>query len=139
MFKLGIDDFNEYDDIMYKIHNSINRRKYYLIAGCHNNTTTIDHELCHAFYFLDKQYKKETDKLCKELLPTVYKKIERRLFDIGYCKKVIKDEIQAYLSTDVGELEEIKFNKKEQKNFKNVITKFEKYFDWFKQVKNIKI
>jgi hypothetical protein len=139
LFKLGIDDFNEYDNVICNIHNKINKKRYYLIAGCYNDTDTIKHELCHAFYYLDKNYKKHTNNICKELLPTVYKKIEKRLLSIGYCKQVIRDEVQAYLSTDIGEIREIKFNKKELKNFNTIKSRFEKYFKQVKQSKNIKI
>ena len=132
MFKLGIDDFNCYDDVMNKIHNQINKKDYYLIAGVDNDDVTIKHELCHAFYYLDKKYKSNTHKLVNLLQPKVYNKLEKYLFSIGYCKKVIKDEVQAYLSTDIGGMCEIKLTQKELKNFNSVKKQLEKYFKQYK-------
>jgi len=56
----------------------------------------IEHELAHALYNLYPVYKKSCDKL---LSKTSSKKDEAKLLKAGYCKKVLKDELQAYFST----------------------------------------
>jgi hypothetical protein len=139
LYKLGIEDYNDYDRTIENIHKSINKNKYYLIAATTNDTTTIEHELCHAFYFLYKDYKNGVNKFVKKLSPVVYKVIKDKLLDLGYCKQVINDEIQAYLSTDgCSEVDDIKFNKKEIKNFKEVKKLLQINFVKFKLKNNIK-
>jgi hypothetical protein len=59
-----------------------------------------NHELAHALYCLYPEYKKSCDKLLKTISNEENIKNEVVLLSMGYCKKVIKDELQAYYSTD---------------------------------------
>lgn len=61
-----------------------------------------NHELAHALYCLNPEYKKSCDKLLKTIPNEENIKNEVVLLSMGYCKKVIKDELQAYYSTDGG-------------------------------------
>ena len=61
-----------------------------------------NHELAHALYCLYPEYKKSCDKLLKTISNEENIKNEVVLLSMGYCKKVIKDELQAYYSTDGG-------------------------------------
>jgi hypothetical protein len=137
MFDLGIDDFNDYDQVIKDIHQQY-KTKYYLIAA-DNDNETINHELCHAFFFLYKDYKAKANQLVKSLLHSVYKEIKKSLLELGYCNKVINDEIQAYLSTaGCNEIDDLTFNKKEVTNFKSIKKQLQNNFIKFKIKNNIK-
>jgi hypothetical protein len=143
-FKVGIDDINEYDKVMKNIHTTINKdvkkkNHYYLIGAVNNDKETIYHELCHAFYFLDSNYKQDVTKIIKKLLPSIYVEIKESLLEIGYSKEVIDDEIQAYISTCCSVLGDIKLNKKEKKNYLQVEKLLIQNFNHYKKLNKIKI
>ncbi len=94
-------DLNQYDEVMQEIYEEISpNEKFYIIGSQTGNQTTIDHEVAHAFYYLYPAYKKEANKIIKQLPKRLEKKITDWLIEIGYTNKVIKDEIQAYLSSE---------------------------------------
>ena len=117
-------DMNEYDLAVMDMNDCIEEKAkdpYYLIASGKNEMETVYHEVCHGLYCLDKEYKKNTNRIINQLIPTAYKKISKVLIDIGYCKAVLKDEIQAYLTTGMRLIySEAKFNKKELCNVADV-------------------
>jgi hypothetical protein len=77
---------------------TIRDEEYYLMATHKKGTQrTVKHELAHAYYYLDKNYRETMDKLVKKFKNR--EELEARLLKVGYCKKVLKDEIQAYLAT----------------------------------------
>ena len=68
------------------------------VIGCNNTKgETFQHEICHAKYYLDKEYKKEKDDLLKKIKKSHYNIFKKNLLSIGYPIKVMNDEIQAYL------------------------------------------
>ena len=95
-------DCNKYDVEMMQIYQKIKSieviEKSYLIGAVKGKSSTIKHEVAHGLYFVDEKYKREMDFLISELPKTIYKKIKTKLLKMGYCKDVIKDEIQAYLT-----------------------------------------
>jgi len=94
-------DWNMYDTTLKKIINHIKEEgPYYLIGAQKNDQHTINHELCHAFYNLDKKYKKSVTKLINSIPRRLLDKIKNILRKTGYCNNVLRDEIQAYLSCD---------------------------------------
>jgi hypothetical protein len=94
-------DLNQYDEVMQEIYETISPcEKFYIIGSQTGNQTTIDHEVAHAFYYLYPVYKKEANKIISQLPKRLEKKITDWLSEIGYNKKVFKDEIQAYLSAE---------------------------------------
>jgi hypothetical protein len=104
LYEVGISDYNIYDSIIEEIHKTINKElkeknNYYLIAA-DNNSKTVEHELCHAFYTLNEGYRKDINKVLKKLKNSVYKKASKALFDLGYGKSTLLDEFQAYFITD---------------------------------------
>jgi hypothetical protein len=114
-YKYSIEDFNEYDYEMEEIFNKIKSKEFYLIGAVKKDASTIAHELCHARFALDKNYKKKVRELLKQLPDKMKKKIEDYLLSIGYCKGVLEDELQAYVSSDYHFLEEnIKFSAKDK-------------------------
>lgn len=85
-----------------KRSNKLFNEKYYVIGvygKIENATDVIEHELAHALYYLDSSYRRSVCKLIKGLNKKIYTKAEKFLLKMGYCKGVIKDEIQAYFST----------------------------------------
>lgn len=72
---------------------------FYLIAYMKGDTPTIDHEICHAAYYLNKDYKTQVNKLIKALDPVIVESMTIDLIKMGYNKSVCKDEINAYLAT----------------------------------------
>ena len=109
---LHIKDINEYDDtfqdIIIEIKNRLNpNEKYYVIGSDPLSKTTIDHEVAHAFYYLYPSYKKAVNKIIDKIPYTLFNKFKKHLLGLGYNNKIIKDEIQAYLSADPEQLTEI--------------------------------
>lgn len=124
----------EYDLIMNDIYwycsvdstekNNGTKCDWYLIGASSKDLRTLDHEIAHGLYFTNKDYRKDTKKLIKDIKSTHYDKLEKKLIKMGYVndKKIIDDEIQAFMSTglynglDTKELK--KYESKFIKNFK---------------------
>jgi hypothetical protein len=88
-----------YDKVMDCILNElkIESGNAYLI-GCANTTDgTFKHELCHALYHTNKNYKKQMDTYTHGLPKMYYVTFKKNILEMGYAAKVIDDEIQAYL------------------------------------------
>lgn len=83
--------------------------KYYVI-GTHEESIKEDrdeviaHESVHAMYYLNLAYKRATNQLLESMGKRAYNKAEKMLLKMGYGKNVVKDEMQAYFSTN--EIEE---------------------------------
>lgn len=85
------------DEIIRKIKSMLVNNNTYVI-GCSNTTDSIfKHEVCHALYHTNKNYKKQMDILTKELPKKYYNIFKKNLLNLGYSNKVINDEIQAYI------------------------------------------
>jgi hypothetical protein len=115
-YKYNIQDPSEYDGHMEEILNKIKSKEFYLIGAVNKDASTIEHELCHARFALDKNYKKKVREILKQLPDNIKKKIKDHLLSIGYCKGMLEDELQAYVSSDYYYLiENIKFSKGDKK------------------------
>lgn len=79
----------------------------YIIAthyDCPNKKEVIDHEVAHAMYTLNPEYKAECQKLFSKINSTkegrlVYERMEDKLIKMGYASNLLEDEIQAYWAT----------------------------------------
>lgn len=76
--------------------------KYYVIATCDEDGKEdpfdcVDHEICHALYYINEKYKKEVDKVLKRYDLSGLKEV---LKEWGYADDVLDDECHAYLSAD---------------------------------------
>jgi len=125
---LVITDINEYDavfeDIIFHIENRLNPdEKYYVIGSDPLSVSTIDHEIAHAFYYLYPSYKKAVDKITNKIPAGLFNKFKKHLLNLGYNEKVIKDEIQAYLSADPEQLTEINDTTNNQNKIINKMSK----------------
>jgi len=142
IFEGGIDAFykeTEYDVIMNDVffHCSIDsqnkndgqRCDWYLIGASSKDLKTMDHEIAHGLYFTNNTYKKIVDVLIKNIKPTHYDKLKKKLIKMGYVndKKIIDDEIQAFMSTGL-------YNGLDTKELKKYEKEFKKNFKLFKNV-----
>ena len=92
--------------IKLKLHKWLKRRKRWYLIVAAMDSTAYHHELSHALYYLDKNYKKEMNQLFlqipKEYRLTVFKELTD---EMEYRRGILRDEAIAYLST--GTLHEI--------------------------------
>ena len=85
------------DEIIRKIKSMPFDSNTYVI-GCANTTDgTFKHEVCHALYHTNKDYKKQMDALTHGLPKKYYNTFKSNILEMGYAEKVVYDEIQAYL------------------------------------------
>ncbi len=95
-----------------------------MIGASSKDLRTLDHEIAHGLYYTNSEYKKEVGKIIKLVKPSHYDKLKKKLVKMGYAdnKKIINDEIQAFMSTglynglDTNELKV--YQKSFIKNFK---------------------
>lgn len=102
-----IKDPNSYDAEMLSLYKHIKKSSSnpsYIIGSLKNQQSTINHELAHAFFYLNSSYKKTTSSLVKSIPKPILFKFKTYLKSIGYTPKVFIDEIQAYLSTTPEQL-----------------------------------
>lgn len=108
-------DTNKYDHDMIKIIDLLlfkeMKNDFYIIGGYNQNNLsqkidTYNHELAHAFYTTNSDYKDDVDFLTENLNGTFKGYLENQLKEYGYDSSVLKDEIQAYLSTGIDVVEE---------------------------------
>ena len=126
----------EYDEIMNKIYfycaidsqnkNNGTRCDWYLIGASSKDLRTVDHEIAHGLYYTNKEYKKEVSKLINDIKSTHYEKLKKKLVKMGYVddKKIIDDEIQAFMSTGLYNGLDTKELKKYEKQFVNNFKKY---------------
>jgi hypothetical protein len=128
-------DKGPYDEIMsdiwyhcenYPLRFEKPRTKWYLIGADSFKSSTMNHEIAHGLYYTNNNYKKYCDYLISEIKPSHYEKLRKKLIKMGYNddKKIIDDEIQAFMSTGLYNGLETKELKKYEKDF---ISNFIKY------------
>ena len=113
-----------YDKIMLNILNKTNDSDGYLIGTDKDSGSIFNHELCHAFYYTNIDYKNEMDLLTKSISKNHYNTMKNNLLKKGYNKTVVMDEIQAYLSTEKNPF--IIKNSNLHKKYKKIFDKFKK-------------
>ncbi len=102
-------------------------RNYVLIFATTQDTsyfTTVIHEIAHAFYYLDNDYKKEMDNAVAAMDPGVRDRMCKVLYHHEYTDNEYNDELQAYLSTGPDILHIIHGVKKYSKIFKKIFSKY---------------
>jgi len=77
----------------------VSDQKFYVI-GLWKTDNTVEHELCHAFYYIDPAYKKEMHSLLKNVPEEFKHRCRKVLQSDGYHKSVFVDETVAYLATN---------------------------------------
>ena len=134
-----IPDLNFYDLIMFSvvdtIKNKVGGENFYLIGIDQSNgedPSLIYHEIAHGLWFSSPIYKTRQSKNIEKLNPNVKEYLIKKISGMGYGENVIEDEIQAYLSTGIGDnMTRIKGIKEAQIPFKEV---FDSYSDKIKPV-----
>jgi len=85
------------------IHSKLDLEKpFYVIGGKKGDMNVIDHEIAHALYYINSEYKSEMEDLTYNFYKTHrkdYSNMVKFLKKMGYGQNVIKDEVQAYMST----------------------------------------
>lgn len=125
---------SEYDKVFSKIIEMIyslrdKASKYYLIGAHANDSATIQHELCHAFYYINTEYKQKVDAIIKTIDNDILSSVKELLLRKGYNKNVIFDEINAYFSTDYSYIfDNIKISKEKKKNTLKIVSLLEEEF-----------
>lgn len=103
----GFPEKNKYDVIFAEVIDKILETgcgwDFYLISGITGQEKTKEHELAHAFWFLDRKYQKEMSSLVTKIQSKTFEKLQDTLLEDGYCTDVIYDEIQAYLATGLSD------------------------------------
>jgi hypothetical protein len=94
-----------YDEEMNELVNSlfVNGERQYLIGTESFKGGIFEHELAHALYYTDMDYKLEMDNLTKSIPKKSLAIFRKNLLKIGYHTGVVKDEVQAYMATEVNE------------------------------------
>lgn len=101
---------NGYDELMKNIafycENDVlnktgERKPWYLICAESSESSLMKHELAHGLYYTNKEYYNSCQLLINNMRKIDYESIKKKLIKMQYCpdKKIIDDEIQAYLST----------------------------------------
>jgi hypothetical protein len=96
-----IRDNNKYDDTMLEIihHCQKESKRFYLIgtmdevSDLQTLSSALAHELAHAFYYVDADYRNTMNQLTAPIL----QRMQVVLYLNGYHPSVIQDEAQAYL------------------------------------------
>lgn len=93
-------------DIKEALSPYLKKKDKFCVIGCTiGDDITFNHEAAHGFYYLDKEYKKDMDKLVNGFRKDQKAQIMKGLEELGYIKKVLMDEAQAFLSTStMGDL-----------------------------------
>jgi hypothetical protein len=120
-----------YDEVMSKIAERFFKsgERTYLIGVDSLKDSTFDHELCHALYYVDDEYRIKMDELTATIGKSSIVRFKENLKSMGYCKGVLKDEIQAYMATEI--------NKKMTKGVRDKRQLHRKYKSLFKKLRPI--
>lgn len=130
-------DWGPYDEIMndiwfhcenYPLRFGKPRTKWYLIGADSFKSSTMDHEIAHGLYYTNKEYKKVCSGLISNIKPKHYEKLRDKIVKMGYVndKKIIDDEIQAFMSTGLYNGLDTKELKRYEKDFINNFKQFNK-------------
>lgn len=96
------DRYTDYDDVMESIVHQIyelngDAADGYIIGVGNMTGDTFKHEVCHALYHTDSNYKSVVDKATGYINEKHYNVFKNNLIEMGYTEAVIDDEIQAYM------------------------------------------
>lgn len=131
IYKTRIPDFNSYDYLMKSVYVSLKRENkdvpFYLIGCKEGDEDTVSHELAHALYYVNEEYREDMDGLIHSLIidnENIYDKVYEALLSNYYTEDVVQDEMQAYFSTGLSKF----LTKPLGKNAKKICKPFEDVF-----------
>jgi hypothetical protein len=124
-----------YDTLMHKLYATIRqhqpRGKFYLLGVDDVKSAIMDHELAHALFYTNKEYRQKMLALVLGLSKSAYTELSAYLQAMGYTNHVIDDEIHAYLATGlISPMNKIR-------GTKTFIPKFKKVFNEYKKDLNL--
>ena len=75
---------------------------YYVISNLKHNTEDYEHELCHALYYTNPEYKAKVNELIKQMPIADTAMLSQILIEMEYPDndEIMMDELNAYLSTN---------------------------------------
>jgi hypothetical protein len=104
--RLGVPDPNRYDEVMQDVYRQCAAKtdKFYLIGTVGENTSVLQHEIAHGFFYTTPKYRKAMKRLVTDHLPRdCTKNMFQQLKTMGYAARVYIDECQAYMATGLTE------------------------------------
>lgn len=101
---IGDKPLSDYECDLWSIINfsNIDKNNYYIIGALKKDKDVIKHEIAHALYYMNADYKSEMDMLTESFLKEnkkEFNKFVKELKKLGYCEYVTNDEIQAYMAS----------------------------------------
>ena len=101
---IGDNPLSDYECDLWSIINfsNIDKNNYYIIGALKKDKDVIEHEIAHALYYMNADYKSEMDMLTESFLKEnkkEFNKFVKELKKLGYCEYVTNDEIQAYMAS----------------------------------------
>jgi hypothetical protein len=105
VYDLGIDDPNMYDELMWSVYQECNQKsdgRFYIIGVVKGNGA-LEHEIAHALFYVDAEYKRKVTKLVKAMPPEMRKVMNAYLLKVGYTPGVFIDETQANMATTTAD------------------------------------
>lgn len=103
VWKTGIPDPNKYDTLMKTVYKDCEKASnsdcFCIIGIVDGDLKTLQHEMAHALYHINKSYRSKMNKAIKSLKSNHYKILHDTLLKMHYTKEAIDDEIQAYCAT----------------------------------------
>ena len=97
----------------------------YIIGVMVGKDAALDHELAHALFHINKEYKAKAIALVNELPRKIRTDMEWKLSVMGYSKKTMVDELHAYM---IDGFDVYQFNKKELKVIAGIRKSFNKLY-----------
>jgi hypothetical protein len=97
---------------------------YYLI-GSHEDDDAFPHEICHALFCVNEDFRKDMTEAVENLTNT--ESMEKQLLEMGYSEDSLTDEYVAYLAVDSKHLKE-KYGIKLPTGYEKIIEIRRKYF-----------
>jgi hypothetical protein len=90
-----------------------------------DDPSLIFHEVAHGLWFSTPSYRNKQFSNIENMNQSVRNQVAKKITGMGYAEKVVDDEIQAYLSTGIGDnMKRIKDIKQAQIPFKNVFDQY---------------
>lgn len=107
----------------------VSGERQYMIGVDSLSNCTFQHEMAHGLYYTNIEYQSSMDEITEGISDFDSGKFKRNLKEIGYCSSVYRDEVQAYMSTEI--------NKKITKGVVNKKKLHQKYKSIFKRYKKL--
>ncbi len=99
-------------DFLNKFKDKRKERFYIISTPTKLNLAIINHEIAHALFYTDSNYRRKTTMLINKLDKNTKTKLKDYLLkELGYNKSVLIDEMQAYLLCNKQIMSDIKINK----------------------------